>query len=295
ATNGGDMRSFTLAAVLAGLAVPALAQEQGTFTLDAMTNPGRHFGFGYYITDKLSLRPSLGASFGGPYGTAFNFRTALRYEPRSAHRRATHGRGRAPRLLRAPPEVARRAEPRAQGRLLKAVREVRTARLRLRPFAPEHEPGLEALWNDPDVRRYLWDDEPVPSPLVREQIEASRRSFRERGFGHFAFWPLAAPADPASIAGFGGLRTIGADHEVELLYAVSPALGRRGLATEAAGAVLRFGFEEAGLAEILAGADPPNAASFRVMERLGIRSCGTTRSAAARRGTTGSAAPSGSA
>jgi hypothetical protein len=69
-----------LAAVLLGLAVPAFAQEQGALTLDAMTTPGRHFGFGYYITDKLSLRPSLGASFGGPYGTEFNFGTDLRYE-----------------------------------------------------------------------------------------------------------------------------------------------------------------------------------------------------------------------
>jgi RimJ/RimL family protein N-acetyltransferase len=34
--------------------------------------------------------------------------------------------------------------------------------------------------------------------------------------------------------------------------------------------VLRFGFEEIGLAEIWAGADSPNAASFRVMERLGM-------------------------
>jgi len=74
------MRSFTLTTVLIGLALPAFAQEDGTFTLDAMTTPGRHFGFGYYITDKLSLRPSLGASFGGPYGTEFNFGTDLRYE-----------------------------------------------------------------------------------------------------------------------------------------------------------------------------------------------------------------------
>src|SRR5262249_57235787 len=44
------------------------------------TTRGRHFGCGYYITDKLSLRPSLGASFGGPYGTEFNFGTDLRYE-----------------------------------------------------------------------------------------------------------------------------------------------------------------------------------------------------------------------
>jgi len=120
------------------------------------------------------------------------------------------------------------------------------------------------------VRRYLWDDAPVTRATVREQIEASRRSFRERGLGQFAFWPLASPAEPAAIAGFAGLRTFGANDDVELLYGLRPAFGRRGLATEAAGAVLRFGFEAAGLAEILAGADPPNAASFRVMERLGM-------------------------
>jgi hypothetical protein len=74
------MRSFTTAAVFLGLAVPALAQERGTLTLDAMTTSGRHFGFGFYITDKLSLRPSLGASFGGPYGTEFNFGTDIRFE-----------------------------------------------------------------------------------------------------------------------------------------------------------------------------------------------------------------------
>jgi len=39
----------------------------------------------------------------------------------------------------------------------------------------------------------------------------------------------------------------------------------------AAGAVLDFGFEERELADIYAGADPPNAASFRVIEKLGMK------------------------
>jgi [ribosomal protein S5]-alanine N-acetyltransferase len=166
--------------------------------------------------------------------------------------------------------VARRAEPGSEGRILTRVREIRAQRLRLRPFGPEHEPGLLALWNDPQVRRYLWDDEPVSRETVVEQIDASRRSFRERGFGHFALWPVASPPDPGGLVGFAGLRTFGEEGEVELLYALFPAFQGRGLATDASRAVLRFGFEEAGLSEILAGTDPPNAASFRVMERLGM-------------------------
>jgi RimJ/RimL family protein N-acetyltransferase len=166
--------------------------------------------------------------------------------------------------------VAGRAEPGSEGRILTPVREIRTQLVRLRPFGLEHEPGLLALWNDPQVRRYLWDDEPVSRETVLEQIDASRRTFQERGFGHFALWPVASSPEPRGLVGFAGLRTFGEEDKVELLYALRPTFQGRGLATDASRAVLRFGFEEAGLSEILAGADPPNAASFRVMERLGM-------------------------
>jgi ribosomal-protein-alanine N-acetyltransferase len=35
--------------------------------------------------------------------------------------------------------------------------------------------------------------------------------------------------------------------------------------------VLRYGFEELGLERIYAGTDPPNRASVRVMEKVGMR------------------------
>jgi hypothetical protein len=74
------MRLFALSLALLGLSMPALAQEKGSVAIDAMTTPGRHFGIGYYITDRLSLRPSLGLSSGGAYGTEFNFGTDVRFE-----------------------------------------------------------------------------------------------------------------------------------------------------------------------------------------------------------------------
>ncbi len=45
----------------------------------------------------------------------------------------------------------------------------------------------------------------------------------------------------------------------------------RGFATEAAREMLRIGFDELGLHRIVAGCDSRNAASLRVMERLGMR------------------------
>lgn len=80
------MRLLGAVAVLAGLATPALAQSQGSFALDAMTTPGRHFGFGYYLTDGLSLRPSLGAGYADGYGMTFNLGTEVRWEALSDRR-----------------------------------------------------------------------------------------------------------------------------------------------------------------------------------------------------------------
>ena len=38
-----------------------------------------------------------------------------------------------------------------------------TARLLLTPVREQDLPALHALWNDPQVARWLWDAEPVPS------------------------------------------------------------------------------------------------------------------------------------
>jgi len=102
---------------------------------------------------------------------------------------------------------------------------------------------------------------------VRRRITDSATSFARDGFGLFT---LARREPPREIVGFAGLRRFGPAGEVELLYALRPDCWGQGLATEAAREVLRFGLEDLGLAEILAGADLENAASFRVMERVGM-------------------------
>ena len=59
--------------------------------------------------------------------------------------------------------------------------------------------------------------------------------------------------------------------EPQLLYALDPGSWGRGLATEASTAVIDYAFDELGSRELLASTDPPNRASIRVMERLGMR------------------------
>ena len=78
--------------------------------------------------------------------------------------------------------AARPAEPLASDRLL------------LRPFGEDDAAVLLEQWNQADVRRYLFDDEPVAASFVEQQIRASQACFAARGFGLFTIARRDAPA-----------------------------------------------------------------------------------------------------
>jgi ribosomal-protein-alanine N-acetyltransferase len=141
----------------------------------------------------------------------------------------------------------------------------------MRPFVMGDIDELHRMWIDPGVRKFLWDDRIIPRETVVAVIEGSIDSFAQHGFG---FWAVCFKGDPA-LVGFGGLRHFiedgGGASEVEILYGVATGHWGKAIATEAGRAVLRYGFEETGLKQIYAGADPPNAASFRVMEKIGMK------------------------
>jgi opacity protein-like surface antigen len=80
------LRLFATVLALVGLSASVTAQEKGSVVLDAMTTPGRHVGVGFYITDGLSLRPSLGFGYDGQFGTTFNLGADLRWEVRAGNR-----------------------------------------------------------------------------------------------------------------------------------------------------------------------------------------------------------------
>ena len=72
--------AFALGLTL-GLAGPSLAQSnRGAFAVDAMVAPTTGLGFGYYVTDGLSLRPWLGLGYSDYQGFFANVGAQLRYE-----------------------------------------------------------------------------------------------------------------------------------------------------------------------------------------------------------------------
>jgi ribosomal-protein-alanine N-acetyltransferase len=145
-------------------------------------------------------------------------------------------------------------------------REFETSRLRFRPFRREDLDDLHSLFTDPAVRRYLWDDLIISRQTVVEVIGSSIESFEQNRFG---LWCLSF-RDKGGLIGFAGLRHFGDPREVEVLYGIAPTHWNQGLATEAALAVLDYGFLHAGLDTIYARADTPNTASIRVMEKCGM-------------------------
>jgi RimJ/RimL family protein N-acetyltransferase len=144
---------------------------------------------------------------------------------------------------------------------------VRTARTRLRPASMQDVGYLHRLWTEPAVRRFFWDDEVITRARAEAAVREAVGDFGRHGWG---LWISERREGGGAPVGFCGLRHLDGGPEVEVLYGISPAEWGRGYATEISQAILRYGFETAGLARIWGIADPENLASRRVLEKIGM-------------------------
>lgn len=118
--------------------------------------------------------------------------------------------------------------------------------------------------------RWIGDGGVRDEQQTRRGIEAMEREWEGQGFGLFAVEIRAT----GELAGFTGLSVPGFMPEVLPAVEVGWRLGRahwgQGLATEAATAAVRFGFEHRGLDRIVSIAQLGNAASERIITKLGM-------------------------
>ena len=112
-----------------------------------------------------------------------------------------------------------------------------TERTRLRPLTTDDVDVVHALWTDPAVRKYLWDDVIIDRERAAEVVAASCTAFAERGYG---LWAIHVK-DTGEPIGFCGFRP-SESGAPELLYGLWPQWWGRGLAAEAAHAVLAYAF-----------------------------------------------------
>lgn len=142
--------------------------------------------------------------------------------------------------------------------------QLETARLRLAPYSPDDTDALYALWTDPQVRQFLFDDQIITPEFAQDIIERSVTSWREHGFGQWTLREMERPA----IIGFAGLFRNDDGPGIELVYGLAPSCWNRGYANEAIRAVLGFAFKKHDVAEVWSRIDRPNEPSIRVMQRL---------------------------
>ncbi len=169
-----------------------------------------------------------------------------------------------------------------------------TPRLALRPLTVEDfEPFYARLVCNPVVMAFY---HAYAEPLTdAERRERAQRDFFDHfadGLARFGYvcWAITARDPVASAAGapiaagellgWAGVVTPAlADPALgpELAYMLAPALQGRGLATEAAGAVLIDAYPRYCLAAVHAVVDAPNGASRRVLGKLGFADQGRVR------------------
>jgi RimJ/RimL family protein N-acetyltransferase len=147
--------------------------------------------------------------------------------------------------------------------------QLRSERLLLRGWRESDREPFARINADTEVARFL------PQTLARgesDQLIASLQSHLERhGFG---LWAVSRADADDQLIGFVGLNVVSFNAHftpaVEIGWRLQRSAWGCGYATEAAREALRYGFERAGLAEIVALTVPANRRSRAVMGRLGM-------------------------
>ena len=148
---------------------------------------------------------------------------------------------------------------------------ITTARLRLRRWKANDLAPFAALNADPRVMEFY------PDVLTRQESNAVAGRIQEGFAGHgFGLWALEIPG-VAEFGGFVGLSVPRFEAAftpcVEVGWRLAAEHWGHGYASEAASAVLVYGFDELKLPEIVSFTATQNLRSQAVMRRIGMERC----------------------
>jgi RimJ/RimL family protein N-acetyltransferase len=148
--------------------------------------------------------------------------------------------------------------------------QIEAQRLVLREYKADNWPAVLAYQSDPRYLRYYpWSERDAEAVrefvawCVARQAEAPRNVFQ---------LAITLPATGGRLLGSCGVRVNDrARREGNIGYELDPEYWGNGYATEAARAMLRYGFEQLGLHRIWAQGNADNTASAHLLEKLGMR------------------------
>lgn len=146
---------------------------------------------------------------------------------------------------------------------------IETERLLLRPFTDADAGRYHSYRSLPETVRYMYRD-----PMTMEQAIERMALYRKLELENDGdlFFLAIQPKDSTELAGEILFKLESARaKQGEIGWSLHPDSTGKGYVTEAALALLRYGFEHFGFHRILARIDTENLTSVRVAERLGMR------------------------
>ena len=149
-------------------------------------------------------------------------------------------------------------------------RTIETERLILRPIEAGDWRAIHHYASRPEVVRYLPHE-----PFTEEDAAAFALRWSEQARLQGDAWPemlVVVRKDDGRLIGHLPFEVFNAKYRTrEIGWVFAPEVHGHGYATEAARAVLQLAFGELDLHRVIATCDPCNEASYRVMEKLGMR------------------------
>ena len=148
--------------------------------------------------------------------------------------------------------------------------DLETSRFLLRPLTMEDVDWLADLCADPEVTRFLGDGDGLGKQARRAAEAIVYLDLKRCQFGHWAIQNKST----GFVHGWTELSKLrpwsGPSDEIALSYVLCRASWRRGIATEAAGRLLRYAFEVCRLDRVMAVIMAGNTASKGVLVKLGM-------------------------
>jgi len=142
---------------------------------------------------------------------------------------------------------------------------LKSQRLGFRWWTGDDVSPAAALWGDLEVTKYFG------GPFSGDEVQHRLQTELDRAAAHnLQYWPIHFLTDHEFV-GCCGLRPYKLDEGIpELGFHLRPRFWGRGLAPEAATAVIGYAFNTLGAKALAAGHHPENASSKKVLEKLGF-------------------------
>lgn len=147
-----------------------------------------------------------------------------------------------------------------------------TARLYLREFIETDAPFIVTLTNSSGWLQYIGDRNTKTEKLAIDYLNNGPiKSYKENGFG---LWMVALKQNDLPIGMCGIIRRANYP-QPDIGFAYLPEYCGKGYAFEAAQATMEYAKEKLQLSTVVAMVMPENNASIKLLERIGMHSCGS--------------------